>query len=110
MEDRTALDLLHKLRLAIPIHVSHVFQQFTAVMQFMYYRFCNKAIKRYIFFSFQYYIFEAALGSAVFLDVDSVNLSVYATYWGEVWLWLGADDDENRGSDFTNTKVYPCSS
>ena len=47
---------------------------------------------------------------SVVTDVDSVNLSVDATYWGEVWLWLGADDDENRGSDFTNTKVYPCSS
>ena len=45
---------------------------------------------------------------AVTTDIDSVSLSVSGTYWGEVWLWMGADDDENRGSDFSNTKVYPC--
>ena len=47
---------------------------------------------------------------AVSTNVDGVSLSVGSTYWGEVWLWMGADDDESSGSDFANTKVYPCSS
>ena len=45
---------------------------------------------------------------SVTTDIDSVSLSVSGTYWEEVWLWMGADDDEDRGSDFNNNKVYPC--
>ena len=50
----------------------------------------------------------------VVTDTDSVDLSVAGTYWEEVWLWIGADDDKEHGSDFSNTLVntsvvYTCS-
>ena len=45
---------------------------------------------------------------AVVTDTDGANLSVEGTYWEEVWLWIGADDDEASGSDFMNTVVYSC--
>jgi hypothetical protein len=41
----------------------------------------------------------------VVTDLDSVSLSVTGTYWGTVWLWMGADDDQSQGSDFANTVV-----
>ena len=39
-------------------------------------------------------------------DVNSIDISLSATYWtGNIWLWIGADDDESRGSNFSNVKV-----
>ena len=38
-------------------------------------------------------------------DVDSAELSISGEFWSEVWLWMGADDDESRGSYFENTLI-----
>ena len=44
----------------------------------------------------------------VVTDLDSVDLYVEGSYWEEVWLWVGADDDAGSGSDFTNVMVSSC--
>merc|ERR1719210_2307344 len=44
---------------------------------------------------------------SVTTDLDYVSLSATGTYWDEVWLWIGADDDAPQGSDFANTVVNP---
>lgn len=39
-------------------------------------------------------------------DVGSIDISLSETYWtGQIWLWIGADDDESRGSNYSNVKV-----
>ena len=43
-----------------------------------------------------------------FTDVDSVDLTVSGSFWSEVWLWMGADDDEAYGSEFSGTMVSTC--
>ena len=43
-------------------------------------------------------------------DVDGVDLSTDGSFWSEVWLWMGADDDAFSGSEFFNTMVTTCDS
>ena len=38
-------------------------------------------------------------------DVDSVDISLSGSYWSKVWVWMGADDDSNYGSDFSDVTV-----
>jgi len=36
-------------------------------------------------------------------------LEVSGSFWSEVWLWIGADDDSRQESDFSDVSVsYPC--
>ena len=41
-------------------------------------------------------------------DVDNVDLSLNGTYWPDVWVWMGADDDLSYGSDFANVTTDTC--
>jgi len=38
-------------------------------------------------------------------DIDGVDLTLNGTFWSDVWLFIGADDDESRGSQFRNVRV-----
>ena len=40
-------------------------------------------------------------------QLDSVDFSLSGSYWlSPVYIWIGADDDDNRGSDFTKLDIY----
>ena len=41
-------------------------------------------------------------------ELDKVDISLSGSYWNEVWIWIGADDDEHRGSDFSKVMIYNC--
>ena len=39
-------------------------------------------------------------------DIGPIDISISETFWtGDIWLWIGADDDESRGSNYANVKV-----
>lgn len=40
-------------------------------------------------------------------DIDNVDIALRGRYWSKVWIWIGADDDENEGSDFSNVEINP---
>ena len=44
----------------------------------------------------------------VVTDVDGVELYAEGTFWENVWLWIGADDDNLSGSEFYNVKTNTC--
>ena len=47
-------------------------------------------------------------GFKVTADHEEFDVDIYrqeTAFWPKVWIWLGADDDENKGSDFHNLTI-----
>ena len=47
-------------------------------------------------------------GFKVTADHEEYSIDIYrqeTAFWPKVWIWLGADDDRNKGSDFHNLTI-----